>query len=119
MSSQQIDTTIPTFVTAARRDRDVRPHSLSQIEGPGAPQEFPLDRAEMILGRAEDADVRVASQRASRHHATLTLRGGEYTVRDQGSRNGVLLNGLAVHAAVLHDGDVLQLADCVFIYREG
>jgi len=119
MSSQQIDTTIPTLVTAHRRERDLRPRSLSHTEGPGAPQEFLLNQNEIILGRAENADVHLASQRISRHHVTLKRRGGEYTLLDQGSRNGVLLNGLRVHSAVLHDGDVLQLADTVLIYHEG
>lgn len=119
MSALPLDSTIPTLVSATRRERDVRLHSLLQIEGAGTPQEFTLTKAEIVLGRADDADVRVDSQRTSRHHATLTLRGGQYTVRDRESRNGVLLNGLRIHSAVLHDGDVLQLADCVFLYREG
>ena len=34
------------------------------------------------------------------------------------SDHGVLLNGVQVHAAVLRDGDVIQVADSVFVYRE-
>ena len=37
---------------------------------------------------------------------------------DNDSRNGVLLNGVQVHSAVLHDGDVIAIADNVFVYRE-
>lgn len=82
------DSTIPTLVTAARRERGLRSCCLSQTEGPGAPEEFPLSQDKAILGRAEDADVRLASQRISRHHATFTRRGGTYVVLDQGSRMG-------------------------------
>mgnify|MGYP003350451155 CR=1 FL=1 len=41
-----------------------------------------------------------------------------YELLDNGSRNGVLLNGLKIHTAVLRDGDVVQVADAVFIYHE-
>ena len=37
---------------------------------------------------------------------------------DQNSANGVYLNGTKTHSAVLRDGDQLQLADVVLIYRE-
>jgi pSer/pThr/pTyr-binding forkhead associated (FHA) protein len=103
---------------AARRDRDIRPHSLEKIEGQGSPQRIKLDGLELIIGRAEDAQVRLQSQRASRHHAILTRRGVEYAVRDNDSRNGVYLNGIKIYSAILRDGDVLQVADNVFIYRE-
>jgi pSer/pThr/pTyr-binding forkhead associated (FHA) protein len=37
---------------------------------------------------------------------------------DNDSRNGVFLNGVKVHSAVLRDGDVIQVADSVFVYHE-
>ena len=33
--------------------------------------------------------------------------------------NGIVLNGLKVHSAVLRDGDQVQLGDVVLSYREG
>ncbi len=119
MSEYIADATIPTSIIVARKDRDVRPHYLEQTEGEGAPKRITLDSAELIIGRAEDAGVRLASQRASRQHAVLTRRGGDYTIRDNESRNGVYLNGLKIYSALLRDGDIIQLSDCVFIYREG
>ena len=44
---------------------------------------------------------------------------GEYTLEDLESRNGIYLNGVAVHAAVLRDGDEVQLGDFIFAYQEG
>lgn len=113
------DATISTQVVIARMDRDVRPHHLEQIDGEGAPQRIVLDQPEMIIGRAEDAGIRLLSQRASRHHAVLARRGVEYAIRDNDSRNGIFLNGVKVHSAVLRDGDIIQIADCVFTYHEG
>ncbi|MBL8938142.1 MAG: FHA domain-containing protein, partial [Archangium sp.] len=61
----------------------------------------------------------VDSDDVSRTHAQLLRIDDEYTIEDLDSRNGVFLNGLQVHAAVLRDGDQLQLGDVVFTYNEG
>ena len=37
---------------------------------------------------------------------------------DNDSDNGVILNGAKIHSAVLRDGDVIQVADNVFVYHE-
>ena len=112
------DATVPTNIVAIRKDRQLRPRHLEQIEGEGAPRTFKLVQDELIIGRADDAAIRLPSARSSRHHARLKRRGEEYTVRDDESRNGIFLNGIKVHSAVLRDGDILQVADCVFAYRE-
>ena len=119
MSSQTPEVTLATKVVVLRRERAVRQHSLEQIEGDGAPRQIALERTEMCIGRANEADVRLASQRASRQHAFLTRRGAEIVLRDNDSHNGVFLNGVKVHSAILRDGDVIQVADCAFVYREG
>jgi pSer/pThr/pTyr-binding forkhead associated (FHA) protein len=119
MSTHKPDATIPTSIIAVRRDREVRPYYLDQIEGEGSPRRIDLVEPKLVIGRGEDASIRVATQRASRQHAFLSRRGIDYAVRDNDSRNGVFLNGLKVHSATLRDGDVLQVADCVFVYHEG
>lgn len=39
-------------------------------------------------------------------------------MRDNDSRNGFYLNGLRVYSAMLREGDVIQVTDCVFVYHE-
>ena len=119
MSTKRPDVTIASRVVVLRRERAVRRHSLEQIEGDGAPREIPLDRAEHSIGRSAEADVRVGSQRASRLHALLLRRGNEIVLRDNESHNGVFLNGVKINSAILRDGDVIQVADSAFVYREG
>src|ERR1043166_5072872 len=119
MSLSRPDVTIATKVMVFRRERAVRQHSLEQIECPSEGECKPiiLDRAELCLGRANEADIRLASQRASRQHAFLTRRGADYVLRDNDSHNGVFLNGVKVYSAVLRDGDVIQIADHAFVYH--
>src|SRR5215210_7715403 len=81
----------------------------------GAP--IPLERDEVTLGRALEADVRVNDARASRLHARITTeRDGatgavSYRVSDLGSTNGTLLNGRPVADAALEDGDKLTIGE--------
>ena len=96
-----------------------RPHLLEAKSGPGAGQKFVLDANELIIGRGEKATLTLDSEEVSRSHAKLTRNEGEYTIEDMESRNGIVLNGLKVHAAVLRDGDQVQLGDVVLSYREG
>lgn len=71
------------------------------------------------MGREADARVHLGSKRASRHHAILRLRETDCVLFDNDSHNGIFLNGVRIHSAVLRDGDVIQAADCTFIYYEG
>jgi pSer/pThr/pTyr-binding forkhead associated (FHA) protein len=118
MSISKFEATITTNISVVRRERETRGNSLEQIEGEGSPKKFDLKLAQLVIGRAENAGVRLASQRASREHALLDLRGTDYVIRDNDSHNGIFLNGVKIHSAILRDGDMIQIADCVFVYRE-
>ena len=106
-------------VVAMRRERKIRQYALEQVEGPGAPRRIPLEKNEVVIGRASGAGIELASTMVSRYHALLTRRGTDYVLRDNDSQNGVFLNGVKIHSAVLREGDVIQAADCAFVYREG
>jgi hypothetical protein len=118
MSISKFEATITTNISIVRRERETRGHLLEQIEGEGAPKKFDLALAQLVIGRAENAGVRLESRRASREHALLDLRGTDYVIRDNDSHNGIFLNGVKIHSATLRDGDMIQIADCTFVYRE-
>lgn len=111
------DATMPTLTLGAERQRAAFPFMLRQVEGPGAQRWIKLDREELGLGRAEDADIKIDSQRASRKHAVFRTENGQCTVFDNESRNGLFLNGVRIHSALLHDKDVVQVGDCVFVFH--
>lgn len=100
----------------AARVRERHP-ALVFLRGELIAAPIPLDRAEVILGRALEADVRVNDARASRLHARISIekdeRTGEtrYRITDLGSTNGTLLNGETVHDALLQDGDKLTIGE--------
>lgn len=115
------DETVParTDITPHSLAKGRRPCVLKQTQGPGAPQGFVLGIDRMILGRSTEADIRIDSNEISRRHLVLKKVGSEYSCTDLKSRNGIYLNGVKVHSAVLKDGDSLQIGNVVLVYREG
>ncbi len=64
------------------------------------------------VGRAASCEVRIDDPSLSRVHATVRCVRGEYFIRDEGSRNGTLHNGVKVDYAVpLVEGDRITLGD--------
>jgi len=79
---------------------------------------IPLERDEVILGRALEADVRVNDARASRLHARICAEhdadtnAPRYRITDLGSTNGTLLNGQPVVVdTLLQHGDKLTIGE--------
>ncbi|HMA95442.1 MAG TPA: FHA domain-containing protein [Polyangiaceae bacterium] len=92
--------------------------SLEQIRGPGSPHSYPVKSRSLLIGRSEQTDISIESATLSRHHLRLLERDGEYSFVDLDSANGVYLNGVLAHAAVLRDGDVLEFGEVAFIFHE-
>jgi two-component system, cell cycle response regulator len=78
---------------------------------------IPLERSEVTLGRALDADIRMNDSRASRLHARIITETdavtGEtrYRLKDLGSTNGTIVNGKPIDQVLLHDGDKFEVGD--------
>ena len=96
-----------------------RPHVLEIVGGPRHGTKLVLAAEELILGRGGNSTLLLASEEVSRQHARLTRHDDEYSIEDLHSRNGIILNGLKVHAAVLREGDQIQLGDVLLTYGEG
>ena len=118
MKGPKPESTIETSVAVVRVGRRARRPIFEQLEGAGAPKRFVLNKPEMVVGRDEKADIALPSANVSRRHARITCRPHEVSIHDFESRNGVFLNGIKVHSAVLRDGDIVQLADFVFEFCE-
>lgn len=81
----------------------------------------PAKRGEgWLLGRGEDADVRlVADPYVSKHHARMDYD-ASFTLADLGSTNGTLLNGEPLEAgkaSPLHQGDLVTLGRTLLVFR--
>jgi pSer/pThr/pTyr-binding forkhead associated (FHA) protein len=54
---------------------------------------FEIEADEFVIGRGEDATVRLDTPEISRQHARVTFRGESILVRDLGSSNGTFVEG--------------------------
>lgn len=62
-----------------------------------------------LIGRGQQADLRLQDPNISRRHAEIRQRGNDYLVVDLESTNGVEVNGKQVKSKVLQNGDIITL----------
>lgn len=111
---------VPGKVTAQRSDA-----SVGGGRGTGGPwlevgtMTYPLAGQVTRIGRGTDNDLRIEDAGISRHHAELRQEGGDVTVVDVGSTNGVLVNGHRVQQARLRDGASLVLGSTTLTFHAG
>jgi pSer/pThr/pTyr-binding forkhead associated (FHA) protein len=84
---------------------------------------FDLARVEsahrrVIIGRAEDCDIRIASPSVSRHHCAIEPdEDDEWIIRDLGSTHGVVQGGVKVSQAEIRDGLTVQIGPAVLQFQ--
>ncbi len=69
-----------------------------------------LDHPVVTIGRLPDCDVTLTDPNVSRRHTEVRSVGASFVVRDLGSTNGTLVNGMRVgDDTPLNDGDILSV----------
>lgn len=71
-------------------------------------RQFALAIGSTIIGRGEQAQLRLADVGISRRHARLDFDGTRVVLTDLGSTNGTVVNGQRISAVALRPGDVIQ-----------
>ncbi len=88
--------------------------------GPDMGKRFPLDRAEIVLGRGTDCDIQVDRDSVSRRHAKVYRDDANtWLVQDLGSTNGSYVNDHPVTKAPIKDGDFLKIGAAIFKFLTG
>lgn len=68
--------------------------------------EYPLPEGDFIVGRSSTVNLPLDDALASRRHALFRVNANRLSLEDLGSRNGIAVNGQAIHRPVqLADGD--------------
>jgi hypothetical protein len=74
---------------------------------------LPLSTPGIIVGRGNDADLRVDDPGVSRKHLEIRVtdspNGPRLSAHDLGSTNGVLVNGSRIESQALRDGDTVRI----------
>lgn len=91
------------------------------IKRPGcAPDDFPLGRLRITIGRSARNDLCIPDPFASRVHAEVRREGDQYFLHDLGSANGTFYNNAKVEAEVpLTSGGQVQIGETTIEFSTG
>jgi hypothetical protein len=79
---------------------------------------FPLSIGEHVIGRDEDADVRIDASTVSRRHAQVVVNTNQVVLEDFGSKNGTFRGDQRVTVSTpLADGDALRIGTVLVTFR--
>jgi Protein of unknown function (DUF3662)/FHA domain len=84
----------------------------------GSQQWLELQVGSNVIGRGQDADLRLADTGVSRRHVDLRFDGTNAVLHDLGSTNGTTINGHRAQSWQLQHGDVVRLGHTVLVYRQ-
>jgi pSer/pThr/pTyr-binding forkhead associated (FHA) protein len=109
------------FHSATAAPRSAREARLVVERAPGHSPGMIYDIGEgAVLGRGDEAEIRLDDPFASSRHAQLILQAGVVVLEDLGSTNGTYLNEeLLQGPAPLHNGDRVRIGDSEFTYEDG
>jgi hypothetical protein len=99
--------------------RPVQPDAGTQpalVVQDGTGRSYPLRRGSNVVGRGQDAALRLADTAVSREHIDVYFDGRIAIVHDLGSTNGTTVNGALIQTWQLADGDVIRLGTSTVTY---
>ena len=107
----------PTGAGAAAADGDLDPRLIVE-RAPGHVPGMEYEVGEgAVMGRGDQAEIRLEDPFASSRHARLSRQGGVVVLEDLGSTNGTFLNEEVLGGpAPLHPGDRFRIGDSEFTY---
>jgi hypothetical protein len=78
---------------------------------------YPLSIGSTVIGRGDQANLRLPDVGISRRHARLDFDGAQVVLTDLGSTNGTMVNGQRVSAVALNPGDMIQIGTTTLTFR--
>jgi Protein of unknown function (DUF3662)/Inner membrane component of T3SS, cytoplasmic domain len=89
--------------------------NVGLVSGDG--RTYPLQMGSTVIGRGDQANLRLPDVGISRRHARLDYDGNQVVLTDLGSTNGTMVNGQRVSAVALNPGDMIQLGTTTLTFR--
>jgi pSer/pThr/pTyr-binding forkhead associated (FHA) protein len=87
------------------------PDRLVIVQGPNLGTVFPLLEQKLLVGRGEECQIALDDASVSRVHVEVLRTEHGLMILDQGSSNGLRINGADLPSAMLRSGDVVELGD--------
>ncbi len=117
-ATERLDPTrmMPSVTPTKSRSAPVAAPSASYLTVDGTV--YPLTNDDITIGRGLENTVVLEDRRVSRLHARLLCSGGHWTVRDEGSTNGTLVNGRLVSQHALDNGDRVSFGGLESLFEQ-
>jgi pSer/pThr/pTyr-binding forkhead associated (FHA) protein len=112
-----------TTIEGAQTARDLalpigRHISLEVIEGPRKGLNFNFEKGNIVIGRAQEADLFIEDSKISRKHCIIEAFARDLIyIADLASTNGTFINGMRVRSTKLKDKDRIQVGNTVLIFH--
>jgi predicted component of type VI protein secretion system len=109
-------------VAQATLDRIAEPaHLILRSDSGETLQEYPLDKPEIVIGRAPTSDILLSKDKlTSRRHAVVRYENGQYILQDEHSANGTFVDAQQIEEGVpypLRDGAQVGIGEHELIFR--
>jgi predicted component of type VI protein secretion system len=87
--------------------------------GPKPGTVYPLEGAQVTIGRDASNAISINDAEVSRRHSSLTAQGGKFILEDLGSTNGTFVNGQRISGPhVLKPGEIISLGEKIVLAFE-
>jgi len=106
----------PATVPPPAYQQQSRSRHLLTVDG--SQQWLELHVGSNVIGRGQDADLRLPDTGVSRRHVDVRFDGASAILHDLGSTNGTTVNGHRAQSWQLQHGDVVRLGHTVLVYRQ-
>ena len=85
---------------------------LEILDGEQKTRRYPVRSLSTKIGRYRENDIALPDSAISRYHAEICLNDmGQFTIKDLGSKNGLLINNQEVKKHDLKNDDVIEIGD--------
>lgn len=87
-------------------------------EFPSLPAAWPFQERRVLIGRDDQADIRLPVKAVSRRHAEVCWSQGRWMIRDLGSTNGTIVDGERILEAELESMHEVRIGDAILKFVE-
>src|SRR4029078_8739328 len=88
---------------------------LVVLAGASVGEMYKIEVEKTVIGRGQNAQIRLLDDGISREHAQLVIQGERVVLEDVGSTNGTYCNGLKVDRKELADGDKILVGSTTIL----
>jgi len=92
---------------------------LVVVNGPHAGSRFPIEHAEILIGRAPSSQLVLAEPEVGWRHCQIRRQGERFTIIDLRSSLGTYVNGMRSAERWLEDRDQIGIGKTILMFRSG